>query len=42
VIGMTAQRQLEEILATVAAPLPKLDWAACALDDTRTLTPSMW
>jgi spore coat polysaccharide biosynthesis protein SpsF (cytidylyltransferase family)/aryl-alcohol dehydrogenase-like predicted oxidoreductase len=42
VIGMTAPKQLEEILATVAAPLPQLDWAGCALDDTRMLTPSLW
>ncbi len=42
VIGMTALKQLEEILATVAAPLPQLDWTACALDDARMLTPSLW
>jgi len=42
VIGTAALKQLEEILATVAAPLPQLDWAGCALDDARMLTPSLW
>jgi spore coat polysaccharide biosynthesis protein SpsF (cytidylyltransferase family)/aryl-alcohol dehydrogenase-like predicted oxidoreductase len=42
VIGVTALRQLEDILTTVAAPTPSLDWAACAIDDPRVLTPSQW
>jgi spore coat polysaccharide biosynthesis protein SpsF (cytidylyltransferase family)/aryl-alcohol dehydrogenase-like predicted oxidoreductase len=42
VIGVTALKQLEEVLATLAVPLPQLDWAACALDDARLLTPSLW
>ena len=42
VIGVTALRQLEEILTTIAAPVPALDWDACALDDARLLTPSLW
>jgi spore coat polysaccharide biosynthesis protein SpsF (cytidylyltransferase family)/aryl-alcohol dehydrogenase-like predicted oxidoreductase len=42
VIGVMALRQLEEILAALAAPLPELDWAACALDNARVLTPSLW
>jgi len=42
VFGVTALRQLEEILAAVAAPAPALDWEACALNDARLLTPSLW
>jgi len=42
VIGVTTQDQLEEILATIAVPPPDIDWAACALDDARVLTPSLW
>ena len=42
VIGVTALRQLEEILAAVAAPAPALDWECCALNDARVLTPSLW
>ena len=42
VIGMATLKQLEEILATIAVPLPELDWAAYALDDARVLTPSLW
>ncbi|HET7086084.1 MAG TPA: aldo/keto reductase [Rhizomicrobium sp.] len=42
VFGITALRQLEEIVTAVAAPAPALDWAACALDDARVLTPSLW
>ena len=42
VIGVTGWQQLEEILAAVAAPAPALDWEACALNDVRLLTPSLW
>jgi spore coat polysaccharide biosynthesis protein SpsF (cytidylyltransferase family)/aryl-alcohol dehydrogenase-like predicted oxidoreductase len=42
VIGVAALKQLDEILAAAAMPPPKLDWGACALDDTRVLTPSLW
>ncbi len=42
VIGMTGLNQLEEILAATTAPAPDIDWAACALDDARVLTPSLW
>jgi aryl-alcohol dehydrogenase-like predicted oxidoreductase len=42
VIGMTARKQLEEILKAVAEPLPDLDWASFALEDARVLTPSLW
>jgi aryl-alcohol dehydrogenase-like predicted oxidoreductase len=42
VIGVNAARQLEEILAAIAVPLPELDWNGCALDDARILTPSLW
>ncbi|MEO8301133.1 MAG: aldo/keto reductase [Rhizomicrobium sp.] len=42
ILGLAGLRQLEEILAAVAAPLPIMDWASYALDDTRLLTPSLW
>ena len=42
VTGVTSLRELDEILAAAAAPPPPLDWAACALDDARVLTPSLW
>ena len=42
VVGVTAIRQLEEILANLSAPECGIDWAACALDDARILTPSLW
>jgi len=42
VLGVAALAQLEEILAVLTRPLPEMDWAACALDDTRVLTPSLW
>jgi len=42
VVGVTAIRQLEEILANLSAPESGIDWAACALDDARILTPSLW
>jgi len=42
VIGVTGEQQLKEILAAVAAPAPALDWEACALNDARLLTPSLW
>jgi aryl-alcohol dehydrogenase-like predicted oxidoreductase len=43
VAGVTSLKELEEILAVVGAPSsPELDWAACALDDARALTPSLW
>ncbi len=38
---IAALKQLGEILAALA-PTPDLDWAACALDDARVLTPSLW
>jgi spore coat polysaccharide biosynthesis protein SpsF (cytidylyltransferase family)/aryl-alcohol dehydrogenase-like predicted oxidoreductase len=42
VLGVVGLRQLEEILAAVATPMPKLDWASFALNDARVLTPSLW
>ena len=42
VVGATSRHELDEILAAVRVPLPELDWAACALDDARILTPSLW
>jgi aryl-alcohol dehydrogenase-like predicted oxidoreductase len=42
VVGMTALREFEDIIAAVLSPLPALDWQACALQDERILTPSQW
>jgi aryl-alcohol dehydrogenase-like predicted oxidoreductase len=42
VIGVTARHQLDQILDIIALPPPDIDWAACALDDARVLTPSLW
>ena len=42
VVGATSRRELDETLSSARAPLPELDWAACALDDARILTPSLW
>jgi aryl-alcohol dehydrogenase-like predicted oxidoreductase len=42
VTGVTALKELEEILAAAGAPLPQLDWSSFALDDARLLTPSLW
>ena len=42
VVGATSRHELDEILAAARAPLPALDWSACALDDARILTPSLW
>jgi len=42
VIGVAALRQLDEILAAAAMPAPEMDWGACALEDARVLTPSLW
>jgi spore coat polysaccharide biosynthesis protein SpsF (cytidylyltransferase family)/aryl-alcohol dehydrogenase-like predicted oxidoreductase len=42
VIGVTARHQLDQILDIIALPPPDIDWAACALDDERVLTPSLW
>ena len=41
VVGVAALRQLDEIMASLAPP-PDVDWAACALDDARVLTPPLW
>jgi spore coat polysaccharide biosynthesis protein SpsF (cytidylyltransferase family)/aryl-alcohol dehydrogenase-like predicted oxidoreductase len=42
VVGVTFARQLDEIVAAATASPPPCDWAACALDDARVLTPSLW
>jgi aryl-alcohol dehydrogenase-like predicted oxidoreductase len=42
VVGVAAARQLEEIFSAMTAAPPELDWAPCALDDARVLTPSLW
>lgn len=42
VVGMTSTQELTEILSAALSPLPELDWQACALNDARILTPSLW
>ena len=42
VVGATSRHELDEILGAARAPLPELDWSACALEDARILTPSLW
>lgn len=42
VVGMTGLPQLQEIITAALSPLPDLDWRACALQDERVLTPSLW
>ena len=41
-VGVTSRDELDDILASAQRPLPPLDWNACALDDQRLLTPSLW
>lgn len=41
-IGVTALKQLEDILGAVTVPAPDFDWSQCALEDARVLTPSLW
>ena len=42
VVGMTSLQQLREIVSAALSPLPDMDWQACALQDERVLTPSLW
>jgi D-threo-aldose 1-dehydrogenase len=42
VVGMTGVQQLNEIVSAALSPLPDMDWGACALQDERILTPSLW
>jgi aryl-alcohol dehydrogenase-like predicted oxidoreductase len=41
-VGVTGLDELDGVLAAASMPLPALDWEACALDDARILTPSLW
>ena len=41
-VGVTSLAELDEILQAKDAPMPELDWAACALNDPLVLTPSLW
>ncbi|MEP6829267.1 MAG: aldo/keto reductase [Rhizomicrobium sp.] len=41
-VGVTTAAELDEIIVAADKPLPDLDWAAFALDDEVTLTPSLW
>jgi aryl-alcohol dehydrogenase-like predicted oxidoreductase len=42
VVGTTGVQQLSEIVSAALSPLPDMDWQACALEDERILTPSLW
>ena len=42
VVGVTSDRELEEIIAAARHPMPDLDWASFALNDELVLTPSLW
>lgn len=41
-VGVTARNELDEVLFAAAHPLPEMDWSACAMEDERILTPSLW
>jgi aryl-alcohol dehydrogenase-like predicted oxidoreductase len=41
-VGVTSAKELDEIIAAARQPLPRLDWAAFALNDELVLTPSLW
>jgi len=41
-VGVTSEKELDEIIAAVRQPLPTLDWASFALHDELVLTPSLW
>lgn len=41
-VGVTTAAELDEILAAAVLPPPAIDWTACALDDEKVLTPSLW
>lgn len=41
-VGVTSAAELDEIVSAARKPLPDLGWAAFALDDEVTLTPSLW
>jgi aryl-alcohol dehydrogenase-like predicted oxidoreductase len=42
IVGITGRSELSEIVAASRATLSTFDWAACAIDDPLTLTPSLW
>jgi len=41
-VGVTGRDELNDILTAQANPQPELEWDACALDNERILTPSLW
>jgi aryl-alcohol dehydrogenase-like predicted oxidoreductase len=41
-VGVTRDAELADIIAASAVKCPEFDWAACAIDDPVTLTPSLW
>lgn len=41
-VGVTSNKELEEIVPAARRPVPRLDWASFALDDETVLTPSLW
>ena len=42
IVGVTSRNELSEIVAASVEKLPEFDWAACAINDPVTLTPSRW
>jgi len=42
IVGVTSRDELSDIISASAMDLPAFDWAACAIDDPVTLTPSLW
>lgn len=41
-VGVTSDKELEEIISAAEHSLPRLDWASFALKDELVLTPSLW
>jgi aryl-alcohol dehydrogenase-like predicted oxidoreductase len=41
-VGVTSVNELDEIINSAANPALPLDWEACAIEDPRILTPSLW
>ena len=42
VVGVTSHDELSEIVSASSVQLSEFDWAACSIDDSITLTPSLW
>jgi len=42
IAGVTSVQEMQELLEAASVPAPDIDWTACALEDERILTPSLW